>query len=374
MEPINFVDLKKQYAAIESDINESLSAILKSGQFILGPVVEEAEEALSKYTNAKHTISVSSGTDALFVSLLALGIGPGSKVFIPAFTYTATAEVIALLGAEPAFVDVDEDTYNISCESLITKINQYPKSELSNSAIIAVDLFGLPADYGTICDIAVNSGLYLISDAAQSFGGSIGSQKVGKLSPITTTSFYPTKPLSCYGDGGAVFTDDDEIAMKIKSIRSHGITDNPYENVRIGTNARFDAIQAAVILSKLKIFDEELSRREITSSIYNQELKNIVEIPITTNQVKSAWAHYTIRTRDRDGLREFLTKNNIPTMIYYPKGMHEQTAYQKYHNGDPLIVSEKLCGEVLSLPLHPYMSENQVYYVSGKVKEFIGLG
>ena len=372
MEPINFVDLKKQYSAIESDVNESLSAILKSGQFILGPVVEEAEEALSKYTNAKHTISVSSGTDALFVSLLALGIGPGSKVFIPAFTYTATAEVIALLGAEPAFVDVDEDTYNISCESLITKINQYPKSELSNSAIIAVDLFGLPADYNTICDIAMNSGSYLISDAAQSFGGSIGSQKVGKLSPITTTSFYPTKPLSCYGDGGAVFTDDDEIAMKIKSIRSHGITDNPYENVRIGTNARFDAIQAAVILSKLKIFDEELSRRESTSRIYNQELKNIVETPITTNKVKSAWAHYTIRTRDRDGLREFLTKNSIPTMIYYPKGMHEQTAYQKYHNGDPLIVSEKLCGEVLSLPLHPYMSENQVYYVSGKVKEFIG--
>ena len=160
--------------------------------------------------------------------------------------------------------------------------------------------------------------------------------------------------------------------MKIKSIRSHGITDNPYENVRIGTNARFDAMQAAVILSKLNIFDEELNKRENTSHIYNQELKSIVKTPIAANQVKSAWAHYTIRTKDRDGLREFLKKNNIPTMIYYPKGMHEQIAYQKYHNGDPLVVSEKLCGEVLSLPLHPYMSEDQVYYVSGKVREFIG--
>tara|TARA_Y200000002_G_scaffold358251_1_gene341487 strand:- start:7811 stop:8983 length:1173 start_codon:yes stop_codon:yes gene_type:complete len=372
METINFVDLKKQYSVIESDVNESLAAILKSGQFILGPVVEKAEDALSQYTNANHAITVSSGTDALFVSLLALGIGPGSKVFIPAFTYTATAEVIALLGAEPAFVDVDEDTYNISCDSLTEKINHYQRSELSNSAIIAVDLFGLPADYNTIYDIAVNFGLHLISDAAQSFGGSIENQKVGKLSPVTTTSFYPTKPLSCYGDGGAVFTDDDELAMKIKSIRSHGITDNPYENIRIGTNARFDAMQAAVILSKLKIFDEELGKRENTAQIYNQELKGVVKTPTITNQVKSAWAHYTIRTRDRDELRKFLTENNIPTMIYYPKGMHEQTAYKKYHNGNPLIVSEKLCGEVLSLPLHPYMSEDQVYYVSEKVKEFIG--
>ena len=371
METINFVDLKKQYSLIENEVNESLASILKSGQFILGPVVEEAEKALSKYTGAKHTISVSSGTDALFVSLLSLKVGPGSKVFIPAFTYTATAEVIALLGAEPVFVDVDEDTYNISYIDLIAKIDKYKKSELSDSAIIAVDLFGMPADYDDIREIASKYGLSLISDAAQSFGGSIGGQKVGKLSPITTTSFYPTKPLSCYGDGGAVFTDDDGIATKIKSIRSHGITDNPYENVRIGTNARFDAIQAAIILSKLKIFNEELNKRENTAQIYNEELKRVVKTPVTANQVKSAWAHYTVRTKNRDGLRKFLQENNIPTMIYYPKGMHEQIAYKKYHNGDPLIISEKLCNEVLSLPFHPYMSEDQIYYVTEKVKEFI---
>tara|TARA_E500000178_G_scaffold50485_2_gene45957 strand:- start:20811 stop:21935 length:1125 start_codon:yes stop_codon:yes gene_type:complete len=372
MNKISFIDLKTQYSVLEQNIKNSISNVLESGQFILGPIVEEAELLLSKYTEAKNTVTVSSGTDALFVSLLALDIGPGSKVFLPSFTYTATAEVIALLQATPVFVDVDELTYNISSIDLNLKINSYKKSDLNNSAIIAVDLFGQPADYPILQKIADEHGLYLISDAAQSFGGAINDTKVGKLAPITTTSFYPTKPLSCYGDGGAIFTDDNDVAKKIKSIRSHGISNDPYENIRIGTNARFDAIQAAVIINKLSIFDEELIRRQKIASIYDQELGECVLLPTIQTEMKSAWAHYTIRTEKRNAMRKFLLENEIPTMIYYPKPMHKQIAYQNYHNHkDILPNSEVLCNEVLSLPLHPYMSENQVLTITSKIKEFL---
>jgi len=372
MNKISFIDLKTQYSVLEQNIKNSISNVLESGQFILGPIVEEAELLLSKYTKAKNTVTVSSGTDALFVSLLALDIGPGSKVFLPSFTYTATAEVIALLQATPVFVDVDELTYNISSIDLNLKINSYKKSELNNSAIIAVDLFGQPADYPILQKIADENGLHLISDAAQSFGGAINDTKVGKLAPITTTSFYPTKPLSCYGDGGAIFTDDNDIAKKIKSIRSHGISNDPYENIRIGTNARFDAIQAAVIINKLSIFDEELTQRRKIASTYDQELSECVLLPRIQTEMKSAWAHYTIRTKKRNAMRQFLLENDIPTMIYYPKPMHKQIAYQNYHNHkDTLPNSEMLCNEVLSLPLHPYINEDQILRITSKIKEFL---
>lgn len=372
MNKISFIDLKTQYSVLEQNIKNSISNVLESGQFILGPIVEEAELLLSKYTEAKNTVTVSSGTDALFVSLLALDIGPGSKVFLPSFTYTATAEVIALLQATPVFVDVDELTYNISSIDLNLKINSYKKSELNNSAIIAVDLFGQPADYPILQKIADEHGLHLISDAAQSFGGLINDMKVGKLAPITTTSFYPTKPLSCYGDGGAIFTDDNDVAKKIKSIRSHGISNDPYENIRIGTNARFDAIQAAIIINKLSIFDEELTQRRKIASIYDQELGEYVLLPRIQTEMKSAWAHYTIRTKKRNALRKFLLENDIPTMIYYPKPMHKQIAYQNYHNHkDALPNSEMLCNEVLSLPLHPYINEDQILRITSKIKEFL---
>jgi len=372
MNKISFIDLKTQYSVLEQNIKNSISNVLESGQFILGPIVEEAELLLSKYTEAKNTVTVSSGTDALFVSLLALDIGPGSKVFLPSFTYTATAEVIALLQATPVFVDVDELTYNISSIDLNLKINSYKKSELNNSAIIAVDLFGQPADYPILQKIADEHGLHLISDAAQSFGGAINDTKVGKLAPITTTSFYPTKPLSCYGDGGAIFTDDNDIAKKIKSIRSHGISNDPYENIRIGTNARFDAIQAAVIINKLSIFNEELTQRRKIASTYDQELSECVLLPRIQTEMKSAWAHYTIRTKKRNAMRQFLLENDIPTMIYYPKPMHKQIAYQNYHNHkDTLPNSEMLCNEVLSLPLHPYINEDQILRITSKIKEFL---
>ena len=372
MNKISFIDLKTQYSVLEQNIKNSISNVLESGQFILGPIVEEAELLLSKYTEAKNTVTVSSGTDALFVSLLALDIGPGSKVFLPSFTYTATAEVIALLQATPVFVDVDELTYNISSIDLNLKINSYKKSELNNSAIIAVDLFGQPADYPILQKIADENGLHLISDAAQSFGGAINDTKVGKLAPITTTSFYPTKPLSCYGDGGAIFTDDNDIAKKIKSIRSHGISNDPYENIRIGTNARFDAIQAAVIINKLSIFDKELTQRRKIASTYDQELSECVLLPRIQTEMKSAWAHYTIRTKKRNAMRQFLLENDIPTMIYYPKPMHKQIAYQNYHNHkDTLPNSEMLCNEVLSLPLHPYINEDQILRITSKIKEFL---
>ena len=371
MNKISFIDLKTQYSIIEKDIKNSISNVLESGQFILGPIVEQAELLLSKYTEAKNTITVSSGTDALFVSLLALNIGPGSKVFLPSFTYTATAEVIALLKATPVFVDVDDSTYNISPSDLDLKINSYKKSELENSAVIAVDLFGQPADYKRLKKITDAYDLHLISDAAQSFGGAIDNTKVGKLAPITTTSFYPTKPLSCYGDGGAIFTDNNDIAEKIKSIRSHGISNDPYENVRIGTNARFDAIQAAVIINKLSIFDEELIQRRKIASIYDQELEEFALLPTIQAGTKSVWAHYTIRTKKRNAMRKFLLENEIPTMIYYPKPMHKQIAYQNYHDNSPLPNSETLCTEVISLPLHPYMSEEQVLTITSKIREFL---
>ena len=371
MEQINFVDLKKQFKELENEIVNSVSGVLESGQYILGPLVEEIEDKLSLYANVNNVVTVSSGTDALFVSLHALGIGPGSKVYIPSFTYTATAEVIVLVGAEPVFVDVTSRSFNISCKDLEEKIEKYRPTKDMPSAIIAVDLFGLPAKYDRLNDIANRYNLSLISDAAQSFGASIGNKKVGKLAPITTTSFYPTKPLSCCGDGGAIFTDDDDLAQILRSVRTHGISDNPYENIRIGTNARFDAIQAAILLKKLTIFDQELEKRKNVAAIYNQELDQIVETPMAIDGVYSAWAHYTIKTKKRDKLKMYLSDANIPSMIYYPKPMHDQIAYKKYSNGDNLKISTDLCQEVLSLPMHPYLSEEQVIYITEKIKKFL---
>ena len=372
MEQINFVDLKKQFSSIEREITDSVLEVLRSGQYILGPIVEEIEKKLSLYSNVNNVITVSSGTDALFVSLHALGIGPGSKVFIPSFTYTATAEVIALVGAEPVFVDVNSKSFNISCKDLEKKIKNHKLKKDIPSAIIAVDLFGLPAKYDQLNIIANDYNIHLISDAAQSFGGAIGNKRVGNLAPITTTSFYPTKPLSCYGDGGAIFTDDDSMAQILRSIRAHGVSDDPYENIRIGTNARFDAIQAAVLLKKLTIFDKELEEKKKVARIYNEELYKAVETPIILEGVDSAWAHYTIKTTDRNELKKYLSDCNIPSMIYYPKPMHEQIAYKKYSNDDNLEISKNLCNEVLSLPMHPYMSEEQVLYIAKKIIKFLG--
>ena len=235
-----------------------------------------------------------------------------------------------------------------------------------------MDLFGLPANYKELNKIAIAYELSLISDAAQSFGASIGSERVGKLAPITTTSFYPTKPLSCYGDGGAIFTDDQKLANIFRSIRAHGISDDPYDNIRVGTNARFDSIQAAILLNKIKIFDAELKKRHQIADSYNSHLEGFVEIPEVSKNKSSSWAHYTIKVNNRNKLRKFLLEHKIPTMVYYPKAMHQQTAYKKYNNDkNSLQITEDLCNKVISLPLHPYLDNNQVLYIANKIKDFI---
>jgi len=370
--PINFIDLKKQHSIIESEITSSLDKILKSGQYILGPIVENLENKLCSITGSKYAISVSSGTDALFIALLSLGIKKGSKVFVPSFTYTATAEVIVLAGAIPIFVDVDKNTFNISNEDLVKKIIENKSKNSDNkSAILAVDLFGLPADYAKLKETAEKYNLSLISDAAQSFGASINNIKTGKLADITTTSFYPTKPLGCYGDGGAIFTDNKELAIILKSIRSHGQGNDPYDNVRIGINGRLDSIQAAVLLEKLKIFDSELKKRSDIAKLYNEGLAELVKIPIINDNINSSWAQYTIVTKKRDELKEYLSDKNIPTMIYYPKPMHHQPAYKKYHkNNSNLIVSERLSKEVISLPFHPYLNNKQITFIIETIRNF----
>lgn len=370
--PINFIDLKKQHSIIESEITSSLDKILKSGQYILGPIVENLENKLCSITGSKYAISVSSGTDALFIALLSLGIKKGSKVFVPSFTYTATAEVIVLAGAIPIFVDVDKNTFNISNEDLVKKIIENKSKNSDNkSAILAVDLFGLPADYAKLKETAEKYNLSLISDAAQSFGASINNIKTGKLADITTTSFYPTKPLGCYGDGGAIFTDNKELAIILKSIRSHGQGNDPYDNVRIGINGRLDSIQAAVLLEKLKIFDSELNKRSDIAKLYNEGLAELVKIPIINDNINSSWAQYTIVTKKRDELKEYLSDKNIPTMIYYPKPMHHQPAYKKYHkNNSNLIVSERLSKEVISLPFHPYLNNKQITFIIETIRNF----
>ncbi|MDB4128071.1 DegT/DnrJ/EryC1/StrS aminotransferase family protein [Hyphomicrobiales bacterium] len=371
--PINFIDLKKQYDVIEEEITSSVGEILKSGRYILGPIVENLENELCSTTGSKYAVSVSSGTDALFITLLSLGIGQGSKVFLPSFTYTATAEVIVLVGATPVFVDVDEYTFNISNEDLVKKIIESNiKISDKKSAILAVDLFGLPADYKELKKTAEKYDLHLISDAAQSFGASVNNIKVGKLADITTTSFYPTKPLGCYGDGGAIFTDNEELAIILKSIRSHGQGADPYDNVRIGVNGRFDSLQAAILLEKLKIFDTELKARCDIANLYNKGLADLVQVPITRGSAtSSSWAQYTIITERRDELKEYLHSKNIPTMIYYPKPMHHQSAYEKYHKKNSnLFVSERLSKEVISLPFHPYLNNNQITFIIEEIKNF----
>tara|TARA_B110000305_G_C19465309_1_gene657426 strand:- start:12420 stop:13595 length:1176 start_codon:yes stop_codon:yes gene_type:complete len=370
--PINFIDLKKQYNEIEKEITSSVASVLKSGHYILGPIVEKLENELCSVTGSKYAVSVSSGTDALFITLLSLGIGKGSKVFLPSFTYTATAEVIVLAGAIPVFVDVDEHTFNISNEDLVKKIiESNVKISDNKSAILAVDLFGLPADYEEIRKTAEKYNLPLISDAAQSFGASVNNIKVGKLADITTTSFYPTKPLGCYGDGGAIFTDNEELAIILKSIRSHGQGNDPYDNIRIGINGRLDSLQATVLLEKLKIFNSELKVRRDIANLYNKGLSDLVQVPVIRDGTNSSWAQYTILTNKRDELKEYLYSKNIPTMIYYPKPMHHQSAYKKYHKkSSNLIVSERLSKEVISLPFHPYLNNNQITFIIEKIRNF----
>jgi len=362
---MEFLDLKTQQKRIRKPLEKRISTILDHGAYIMGPEVFELEEKLADYCGVKHAISCSSGTDALLIPLMAWGIGPGDAVFTTPFTYVATAEVISILGATPVFVDVYESTFNIDCEKLESAINKVIKEgKLKPKAIIPVDLFGLPARYRLIDQIAKKYNLKVIEDAAQSFGGSIRGKKVGVFGDVAATSFYPAKPLGCYGDGGAIFTNDDHLAEECKAIRIHGTKKDKYNSEMIGLNGRLDSIQAAVLLEKLSIFNEELEMRNEINFYYRKYLNNAQHHP---EGYQSAHALFSIvlgSTTKRNELLERLSQNKIPYVIYYKFPIHLMKAfsYLGYKKGD-LQVSEKLSKTIVSLPMHPYLARKEIDHI-----------
>ena len=355
-----FVDLKAQQRRLKGRIEARIGAVLDHCEFILGPEVTELEAALARFTGAAHAIGVSSGTDALLIALMAEGIGAGAAVFMPAFGFAATAEVALALGAEPVFVDVEPQSFNIDAQDLERRIGAVlTAGRLTPAAVMPVDLFGLPADYAALDDIARRHRLLVLADAAQSFGGRIGDVPVGRLAPVTATSFYPSKPLGCYGDGGAIFTGDDDRAARMRSIRVHGQGTDPSDIVRLGVNGRLDTIQAAILLAKLELFADELAAREALAALYGQGLKDVVATPPHIPGHQSAWAVYSILTDRRDHLRQALAGEGIPTMTYYQRPLHLQPAFERFGDGmGSLPISEGLCARILSLPIHPYMDRD----------------
>lgn len=374
---IPFIDLKAQYKLLESDIQAGINGVLEHGKFILGPEVTELEERLAEFADVKHVITCSSGTDALLMPLMAENIGPGDIVFTTPFTFIATAEIISLLGAIPVFVDIDPKTFNIDPAKLKLAIeavkNQdstiYPlprnmPAAATPKAIIPVDLFGLPADYDAIMEIAGQENLFVLEDAAQGFGGLYKNRKAGGLGHAGATSFFPAKPLGCYGDGGAIFTNDGELAEKLLSIRVHGQGKDKYNNIRIGLNARLDTLQAAILLPKLRIFPQELAARQRVSQKYSAALAGLqqdISIPVVPSGYNSSWAQYSLLADKREIIMKTLNKEGIPTAIYYPLPLHLQAAYSnlQYKNGD-FPVSESSSKRIFSLPMHPYLDDDLV--------------
>jgi dTDP-4-amino-4,6-dideoxygalactose transaminase len=356
--PIPFIDVAAQRRRLGSAIDEAVARVLAHCQFIQGPEVRAFETELAAFCGVKHVIGCSSGTDALLLVLMAWEIGPGDAVICPSFTYHATAEAVALLGATPVIADVHADTFNLDVESCERAVAAAKKLGLKPRAIIPVDLFGLPADHDAINALAVAHGLLVLDDAAQAFGAIYRGRKLGTCTNAAATSFFPAKPLGCYGDGGAVFTDDDALAARIKSLRVHGEGTDRYEAVRIGITGRLDTIQAAVLLEKLKIFPDEIAARDRIAALYAAGLSDIVTVPRTGNESTSVWAQYTIKlpAGRRDEFAAALKAQGIPTAIYYTKPLHRQPAYRGFplaEGGVP--VSEQLSGEVISLPMHAYL-------------------
>ncbi|WP_153445948.1 DegT/DnrJ/EryC1/StrS family aminotransferase [Vibrio algicola] len=360
---MQFIDLAAQYQHLKTKIDARIQGVLDHGKYIMGPEVQELEEALAKYVGVKHAITCANGTDALTLSMMVLDIKEGDAVFCPTFTFFATAEVIAYEGATPVFVDSNEATFNICPLDLEKRIQAtIAEGRLIPKAIIAVDLFGLPANYPEIQKIADKYKLKLVEDAAQGFGGSINNKKAGSFGDIATTSFFPAKPLGCYGDGGAIFTNNDEYAELIKSYRVHGKGRDKYDNIRIGMNSRLDTIQAAILLEKLEVFPFEMVSRQNQADKYSKQLHGIVDTPIIPDGYISSWAQYTILSRDRDSFMNDYEKEKIPTMIYYKKCMHQQSVFSSLNciNND-YPVAESLAKMVISLPMHPYMNDGSIY-------------
>lgn len=371
---LEFAGISAQYAVLAPEIAPRMAAVLEHGRFIMGPEVAELETELARFCGAKYAIAVSSGTDALVAALMAYGVGPGDAVFVPSFTFTASAEVILLLGATPVFVDVDGRSFNIDVADLERRIDSVKKDgSLRPKAIIAVDLFGLPADYGALNSLAEREDLVVIADAAQSFGSIRHGRKAGTMAPATATSFFPAKPLGCYGDGGAIFTDDAELDGRLRSIRVHGQGLVKYEVVRVGLNARLDTLQAAVLLGKLPAFAAEIEARNALADFYDNELRDVAVPPKRFEGHVSAWAQYSILIEDRDGVQTRLKEAGVPTAVYYPLPMHLQPAYAQFGSGaGSLPVCEELCGRILSLPMHGYMKPEASELVAGAVRTAAG--
>lgn len=354
---IPFIDLAAQRRRLGTSIDDAIARVLEHGRFIMGPEVAQLESELAAFAGVDHCVSCGSGTDALLMALMAWGIGPGDAVLVPSFTFASTAEVVALAGAVPVFVDVSEDTFNIDATSMKQALDQTVRAELRPAAVIPVDLFGQPADYEAVRKVANDAGLLILADAAQSFGAIAHGRSPVALGDVGATSFFPAKPLGCYGDGGAIFTNDGEVAERLRSIRVHGQGSNKYDNVRIGINGRLDTIQAAVLIQKLTILEEELAARKAVAARYEEALSEVVRTPTVADDRTSAWAQYTIRCADRDQVADSLRSRGVPTAVYYAKPLHQQIAYRRFPRAnEALSVSEAVSQRVLSVPMHPYLA------------------
>ncbi len=374
---MQFRDLKQQYQVLKADIDKAMLDVAASSAFISGPQVKEFEKELAGYVGVRHCISCANGTDALTLALKAWGIGSGDAVFVPDFTFFSSADVVYFEGATPIFVDVERATFNMDPQDLENKIGRtLGEGKLSPKVIVTVDLFGLPANYPAIRKIADSHNLLILEDSAQGFGGAIGGKLDCSFGDISTTSFFPAKPLGCYGDGGACFTDNDEWAALMESYRVHGKGSFKYDNVRIGMNSRLDTIQAAILQVKLKAFDKyEIEADNNAATEYTKRLGCMVETPVVPEGYLSSWAQYTIKLKDksqRDSLQAFLKERGIPSMVYYPTPMHRQTAFKGLDISDSdCPVSSELCGIVLSLPMHPYITTEEIDEICNAIKAFL---
>jgi len=370
---ISFIDLQAQQKRIRSQLDRRIAAVLDHGNYIMGPEIAELEGLLANYVGVSHVISCADGTDALVMALMAEGVGPGDLVFVPAFTFFATAEVVSLVGATPVFVDIDPRTFMISGQTLRDALDfataKHP--DLRPRAVIPVDLFGQPYPVDEIEPLANQHGMFILEDAAQGFGGDYRGRKACSLGYYGTTSFFPAKPLGCYGDGGAIFTNDADAAARLRSIRVHGQGSTKYENVRIGLNGRLDTLQAAILIPKLEIFNEELDLRNSIASRYSSALKDCATVPYVAPECTSSWAQYSILVSDRDELITQLKSAGIPTMVYYPIPLHLQGAFAHlgYEAGD-LPFSERAAKHIVSLPMYPYLEEQTQEFIISQVRKY----
>jgi dTDP-4-amino-4,6-dideoxygalactose transaminase len=358
--PMPFIDLQAQRRRIGERMEAAILKVVRDGKYIMGPEVAELEKRLAAFCGAKHVVSCANGTDALSLVLMAKGVKAGDAVFVPSFTFCATGEVVVLCGATPVFVDCLPDTFNIDPASLDAAVDTAKRAGLRPVGVIPVDLFGLPADYDALAPVCARHGLWVLADTAQGFGAEYKGRVTGSLGDAAATSFFPAKPLGCYGDGGAIFTADDELAATLRSLRVHGQGSDKYDNVRIGMNGRLDTLQAAILIEKLAVFPDEIAWRNRIAARYSEALAGDCVVPTVPAGLRSTWAQYTICLphADRDAVAKALGAQGIPTAVYYVKPMHRQTAYAKYPSaGNGLPVSDRLAGEVLSLPMHPDLSD-----------------